>query len=175
MTKVMSCERSSSNFILKKQILISAGLLLLACFIAGGYFLTQNSEKSGGLPLHLKSSQVLTWDCEYPEYKPSTIMIFCGDGGAYVDKITWNTWGQDGAQGTGQYFKNLCEPNCADGTIVHAPVNVSLHNLTLRGGKYYLRTLGINSQNGKDFPWGESGSGYEWDLMDFIEHMNWDK
>ena len=174
MIKVMLCGRSSSNFILKKQIQITAGLLLLACILAAGYLLTQDSQRSEGLPLHLKSSQVLTWDCEYPEYKPSTIMIFCGDGGAYVDKITWNTWGQDGAQGTGQYFKNLCEPNCAEGTIVHARVAIRLSDLTPRKGKFYLRTLDMSSQSGKDFPWGEPGT-FHWDVMEFAEQMNWDK
>ena len=160
---------------MRQRIFVVAGVSLIVASLVVGYFLTHDSQTTRVLPLHLKSSEVLTWDCEYPEYKPSTIMIFCGDGGAYVDKITWNTWGQDGAQGTGQYFKNLCQPNCAEGTIVHAPVTVSLSNLTLRKGKYYLRTLDISSQSGKDFPWGESGSGYEWDVMDFIEHMNWDK
>ena len=100
-------------------------------------------------------------------------MIFCGDGGAYIDKITWTSWNQDGAQGTGQYFKNLCEPDCADGKIVYAPVNIRLSDLTPRKGKYYLRTLDVSSVNGKDFPWGESGV-FKWDVMDFIEHMNWE-
>jgi hypothetical protein len=117
---------------------------------------------------HLKPSQVLTWDCEYPEYKPETIIIYCGDGGAYISKIRWSTWSQDGAKGTGEYYRNLCEPDCADGKIVHAPVNVSLSDLTPRKGKFYLRTLDMQSISGKDFPWGESGV-FEWDVMEFAE------
>jgi hypothetical protein len=123
---------------------------------------------------HLKPSQVLTWDCEYPAYKPETIMIYCGDGGAYISKIHWSSWSQNGARGTGEYYKNLCEPDCADGKIVHALVNIRLSELTPRKGKFYLRTLDMRSANRKDFPWGESGI-FNWDVMDFIEHMKWDE
>ena len=133
--------------------------------------MTGDSSKTIAKPLKLKPSQVLTWDCEYPEYKPESIMIYCGDGGAYIDKITWKSWSQEGASGTGEYYKNLCEPDCADGKIVHAPVNVRLSELTPRKGKYYLRTLDMSSVSGKDFPWGEARV-FEWDVMDFAEQMN---
>ena len=101
-------------------------------------------------------------------------MIYCGDGGAYISKIHWSSWSQEGARGTGEYYRNLCEPDCADGKIVHAPVNIRLRELTPRNGKFYLRTLDMSSVSGKDFTWGESGV-FEWDVMEFIEHMNWDK
>jgi hypothetical protein len=98
-------------------------------------------------------------------------MIYCGDGGAYMSKIHWTKWDQDGAEGTGEYYRNLCEPDCADGKIVHEPVNVSLRNLTPRKGKFYLRTLNMRSVSGKDFLWGESG-GFKWDVMEFAEQMS---
>jgi hypothetical protein len=151
---------------MKSRAVFAAGAVFLSAALAVSYF--QMKEPA------VKATEVLTWDCEYPEYQPKTIMIYCGDGGAYVDKISWAKWNQKGAEGTGLYYKNLCEPDCADGTIVHAPVNVYLSNLTPRKGKYYLRTLDITSQNGKDFPWGEAGNGLEWDVMDFAEQMNWD-
>jgi hypothetical protein len=115
-------------------------------------------------------SQVLTWDCEYPEYKPENILIYCGDGGAYISKIHWIKWSQDGAEGSGEYYRNLCEPDCADGKIVHASVNVSLSDLTSQKEKFYLRTLDMSSQNGKDFPWGESGI-FEWDVMEYAANI----
>jgi hypothetical protein len=132
--------------------------------------MTGDSSNTKTKPLKLNPTQVLTWDCEYPEYKPESIMIYCGDGGAYIDKITWKTWNHDGAQGTGQYFKNLCEPDCADGKIVHAPVDVRLSHLTPHKGKFYLRTLDIRSVSGKDFPWGEARV-FEWDVMEFAERL----
>jgi hypothetical protein len=159
---------------MKSRAVFAAGAVFLSAALAASLFMSSNSSDTEEKPLKLNPTQVLTWDCEYPEYKPETIMIYCGDGGAYIDKIEWDSWSQEGASGTGEYYKNLCEPDCADGKIVHAPVSVRLSELTPRKGKYYLRTLDMTSISGKDFPWGESGV-FEWDVMDFIEHMNWDK
>jgi hypothetical protein len=146
-------------------------LSVAASLIAAGLFLFQNSRATKVYLSDLKPSQVLTWDCEYPAYKPEAIMIYCGDGGAYISKIKWNSWSQGGASGTGEYFRNLCEPDCAAGKIVHADVDVRLSDLTPRKGKYYLRTLDMSSLNGKDFSWGESGT-FHWDVMEFAEQMN---
>ena len=158
---------------IKSRAVFAAGAVFLSTVLAASFFMNDDSSKTLIEPLKIKPTQVLTWDCEYPEYKPETIMIYCGDGGAYIDKIEWDSWSKEGASGTGEYYKNLCEPDCADGKIVHAPVNVRLSELTPRKGKYYLRTLDMSSISGKDFPWDESGM-FEWDVMEFIEHMNWD-
>ena len=142
---------------------LALALVLSTALLAEFYF--QNKEEK------IQSHQVLTWDCEYPVSKPETIMIYCGDGGAYISKIKWDTWNSGGASGSGVYFRNLCNPDCADGKIVHAPVNVRLDNLTPRKGKYYLRTLDMRSATGKDFPWGESGV-FTWDVMEFAIQMD---
>jgi hypothetical protein len=147
---------------IKSRAVFAAGAVFLSAALAATLFINQQP--------HLKPSQVLTWDCEYPEYKPETIMIYCGDGGAYISKIRWSKWSQDGAEGTGEYFRNLCEPDCADGKIVHAPVKVSLSDLTPHKGRFYLRTLDMSSTSGKDFPWGESGT-FNWDVMEFAQMM----
>jgi hypothetical protein len=157
---------------IKSRAVFAAGAVFLSAALAASFFLHNSSQNKQTDQLHLKPSQVLTWDCEYPEYKPETIMIYCGDGGTYISKITWNSWGQDGATGTGEYYRNLCDPDCADGKIVHAPVRIALSDLTPQKGKFYLRTLDMSSVSGKDFPWGESG-GFEWDVMEFAEnYMN---
>jgi len=151
---------------IKSRAVFAAGAVFLSTALAASFLLLYKPA--------LKPSEVLTWDCEYPEYKPETIMIYCGDGGAYISKIHWTKWGQEGAEGTGVYYRNLCEPDCADGKIVHEPVIVSLSDLTPRKRKFYLRTLDMHSVSGKDFPWIESGV-FKWDVMEFIERMNWDK
>ena len=150
----------------KSRAVFAASAVFLSAALATGFFF-QNRKAE------IKPHQVLTWDCEYPASKPKSITIYCGDGGAYISKIKWKTWSKDGASGRGEYYKNLCEPDCADGKIVHAPVNVSLSDLTLRKGKFYLRTLDIRSLSRKDFPWGDSGR-LKWDVMEFAEQMNWD-
>jgi hypothetical protein len=150
---------------IKSRAVLAASAVFLSAALAATLFINHKPN--------LKPSQVLTWDCEYPAYKPETIMIYCGDGGAYISKIHWIKWSQDGARGIGEYYRNLCEPDCADGKIVHALVKVNLRELTPRKGKFYLRTLDMTSVSGKDFPWGESGV-FRWDVMEFAEKMNWD-
>jgi hypothetical protein len=167
---------------IKSRAIFAAGAVFLSAALAASFFLVNKpagkalSAKPSPaftIPSNIKDSDVLTWDCEYPTYKPETIMIYCGDGGAYIQKITWSAWGESGAMGKGEYYKNLCEPDCADGKMVHAPVSLSLSNLTPRKGKFYLRTLDMRSLSGKDFPWAESGF-FKWDVMEFAEQMNRD-
>ncbi len=123
--------------------------------------------------IKVKATEVLTWDCELPEYKPEAITLTCADGGLYVDKIQWESWSQNGATGTGIFYENLCEPSCAEGKQVSEEVKIKLSDLTPRKGKFYLRTLDIETVIGKDFTWGRTST-YQWDVMEFIENMNWD-
>lgn len=118
----------------------------------------------------LKGSEVYTWDCEIPDQKPQAITITCGDGGQYIDGIKWDSWGASGAQGTGTYHVNDCEPNCAEGNFLSATVTVELSNLTTYKGKSYLRTLDFKTLDGTNLP--HSGqSFYQWDVMEFAEAM----
>lgn len=150
---------------------ISAVIFLAA--VASRIVVGTTSSQNEAVRTLQESNLVFTWDCEVPTFKPESIMIYCGDGGAYIDQIIWGSWSPAGASGTGEYYRNLCKPNCADGQIAHSPVNVSLTELAEREGKFYLRTLEIKSRDGKNFPWGEAGVS-TWDLMEYIEHMNRD-
>ena len=147
----------------KSRVAITAGAVFLSTALAVSLFSIQQSSS-------LTPEQVLTWDCEIAEYKPESITITCADGGVFVEKIQWSSWSQDGATGTGIYSENLCEPNCAEGTRVTAPVKLTLSNLTEYKGEIYLRTIDISTQNGKDFPWGRANS-FQWDVMEFAEFM----
>ena len=151
----------------KSKVAITAGAVFLSTALAVSLFLSQQSKT-------INPEQILTWDCETAEYKPESITITCADGGIFVEKIQWSTWSQEGATGTGIYSENLCEPNCAEGERVTAPVKLTLSNLTENKGKVYLRTLDIVTSDGKDFPWGRA-DGFKWDVMEFAEIMDWDE
>ncbi len=125
------------------------------------------------IPVDLKDSDVLTWDCEIPVQKPDTITLTCADGGWIVHTITWSKWGIDGAKGTGIFREKLCDPSCAEGNIAQEKVTIKLTDLAERKGKFYLRSLEISAASGEDFKHGGS-NGLEWDIMEFIEVMNWD-
>jgi hypothetical protein len=140
----------------KSRVSITASAVFLSAALAVSLFSSQQSKT-------ITPEQVLTWDCETALYKPESITITCADGGIFVEKIQWSTWSKEGATGTGIYSENLCEPSCAEGKRVTAPVTLTLSNLTKNKGKHYLRTLDIATPDGKDFLWGRAG-GFQWDL-----------
>lgn len=53
--------------------------------------------------------------CTKSQAKPSTIVLFCGDDNAYVNKIRWSAFGGATAKGSGTYTFNPCKPDCAAG------------------------------------------------------------
>ena len=77
-----------------------------------------------------------------------------------------------GAEGTGIFREKLCEPSCAEGEVAEEKVKVKLSDPAEREGEFYLRTLDISTASGKDFASGRT-DGLEWDVMEFIEVMNW--
>ena len=113
----------------------------------------------------IKARDVLTWDCESAVYKPESITLTCADGGWSLQQITWTSWTEKGAEGTGTFRENRCEPSCAEGEIAEAKVKVKLSDLTVYQEKHYLRYLDIQTQDRKDFPWGRAGV-IEWNLRD---------
>jgi len=141
----------------KPRAVLATSAVFLSAALVASYFQLQEPS--------IKATDVLTWDCGSPEYKPESITLTCADGGWSIQAITWTTWTEKGAEGTGTWRENLCKPNCADGEIVEATVQVKLTDLTPSKGKFYLRTIDIVTPDGKDFPWGRSGI-IKWDLLD---------
>lgn len=148
---------------IRKVVLILV-LILIPTLPLINYFLMYRASVG-----HL-STEVFTWDCEYAESKPEAITFTCGDGGQYVDGITWSIWGINGAQGTGKYHVNSCDPSCAEGEFLSAEVEITLSELTEYKGLNYLRTLTMKTLSGEGLP--DSGeSTFEWDVMEFAEMM----
>jgi hypothetical protein len=167
---------------IKARFLLTAGVVFLSAALAVNFFSTEpNTPAPRGtatptpvsIPTTLKDSDVLTWNCEIPEYKPESITLTCADGGWMVHSITWNKWGIGGAEGTGIFREKLCEPSCAEGKVAEEKIKVQLSDLAERKGEFYLRTLDISTASGKDFISGRA-NGLEWDVMEFIEVMDWD-
>ena len=157
----------------KPHNLRATAAVAIAAAAALGTTLALNLVAPSSQPISTVAKDIYTWDCELPEYKPKAITLTCADGGLYVDQISWKTWSKSGASGTGTFYENLCEPSCAEGEQVSAPVIITLTDLSPRKGKNYLRTLDISTQDGKDFLWGRA-SGLQWDVMEFAEMMNCD-
>jgi serine/threonine protein kinase len=60
-------------------------------------------------------------------------IVNSGDGSGYLKGLTWSSWGQPTAQGTGLLEIDNCNPNCAQGTFTGYPATVTLTNLTPYG------------------------------------------
>ena len=113
---------------------------------------------------------IYTYDCEILEQRPEQLTKFCADAGVYVYDIKWKSWGYNGAEGTGTYSQNLCEPNCAEGKRVEEQVDLYLSGIEIIEGRRVLRYLSVNTLNGALLP---SGNSYDnWDVAEFAVMMN---
>lgn len=112
---------------------------------------------------------IYTYDCEYLEQRPEQLTKFCADAGVLVYNIKWERWGYNGAQGTGIYSENLCEPSCAEGKRVEEEVDIDSSGIEIIEGKRVLRYLSVNTRNGSLL---ENGDSYDnWDVTEFAKNM----
>lgn len=112
---------------------------------------------------------IYTYNCELLEQRPEQLTKFCADAGVYVYNINWERWGYNGAEGTGIYSQNLCEPSCAEGTRVEEKVDLYLSGIEVIEDKRVLRYLSVNTKNGILLP---SGDSYDsWDVAEFAVKM----
>ena len=94
-------------------------------------------------PPGVSPNKVYTFLCELPLRKSDMFTTACADFGEMIRDIKWDTWSAEGAEGTGIYSVNDCEPDCASGTRHELPVRVWLEDTTTDGEYYYLNTLKI--------------------------------
>ena len=112
---------------------------------------------------------IYTYNCEILEQRPEQLTKFCADAGVLVYDIKWNSWGYNGAEGSGTYSQNLCEPNCAEGKRVEAQVDLYLSGIENIEGKRVLRYLSVNTRDGVLL---QNGNSYDnWDVAEFAVTM----
>lgn len=51
------------------------------------------------------------------DYRPSQIVLACGDAGVLFADVTWSRWTMNGARGVGTLTVNTCEPTCSAGNL----------------------------------------------------------
>jgi hypothetical protein len=112
---------------------------------------------------------IYTYNCELVEQRPEQLTKFCADAGVLVYDIKWKYWGYNGAEGTGTYSENLCEPSCAEGKRVEEEVDLYLSGIEIIEGKRVLRYLSVNTRNGALLPSGDSFD--NWDVAEFAVKM----
>jgi len=120
-------------------------------------------------PNKLPAGNIWTYNCEIPVQLPESFLLTCGDGGWYVYNIKWQSWGEKEAKATAVYSENVCEPNCAEGYRVEAPVTITLTTFAVPGKKIYLTNLDMRASTEKNFKNGDRN--LSWDLGEFAKMM----
>ena len=67
------------------------------------------------------------------------------------------------------YSEKICEPDCADGYRVEAPVALTISTLAKPGNKIYLTNLVMEASTEKNFQGGNRS--LTWDLGEFAKMM----
>jgi len=120
-------------------------------------------------PNKLPAGNIWTYNCEIPVQLPESFLLTCGDGGWYVYNIKWQSWGEKEAKATAVYSENVCEPNCAEGYRVEAPVDLTISTSAKPSKKIYLTNLVMSASTEKNF---ENGNrSLSWDLGEFAKMM----
>ena len=120
-------------------------------------------------PKNLPAGNIWTYNCEIPVQLPESFYLTCADGGWYVYNIKWQSWGKTEAKATAMYSEKICEPDCADGYRVEAPVTLTISTLAKPGNKIYLTNLVMEASTEKSFQGGNRL--LTWDLGEFAKMM----
>ncbi len=68
-------------------------------------------------------------------YKPKQHVLSCADANSGLRKLTWSSWNAKTAMGSGVYYWNDCEPNCAAGTNHASKATVELKRPKVQKGE----------------------------------------
>ena len=164
----------------RSRALLGAGALLVTAALASPFIdsvFTQDNNRQVQAQVeptksYARVAGTWTYDCEFPIQRPEQIMLTCADGGMIVTDIKWQSWGANGATGTGTYSQNMCDPSCAEGKRVEVPVKLRLSELFEYKGRNVLRTLDIEAVSGQELPNGAKD--FSWDVSEFAVMMDWD-
>jgi hypothetical protein len=67
-------------------------------------------------------------NCNQLKSKPTRITLSCGDGGTWLGKLKWSSWGKTQAVASGSFTANTCTPSCVAGHTHSVAVKVTLSN-----------------------------------------------
>jgi hypothetical protein len=65
-------------------------------------------------------------DCTKPKVQPKSITLACADAGIYLNRLSWENWGEDKVTGAGILRVKTCKPTCVAGPTKSYDANVSL-------------------------------------------------
>jgi len=79
--------------------------------------------------------------CGGHAYRPSKIVLACGDGGLFATGLSYSSYGTSTATATGQLHAHNCVPNCAESSFHAFPGTLTLSRIVRcsDGRLYYSR------------------------------------
>jgi len=95
--------------------------------------------------------------CSGRAYRPSSIVLACGDGGLFATNIRYRFYGGATASATVELHSHNCIPNCAESQFHAFPGTITLADVVrCEGTLYYSRARYRFTDGG---PYGELSSG----------------
>lgn len=167
---------AKQNFALAQILALLAVLLISSCTqtvvdssesqeVQDEFKLLEVKDSAG-----IASSEVLSFECELITQRPEVATPFCADFGVAIWDIKWSTWSAEGAEGTGIYKANDCDPDCASGNIFEEQVKLKMSGLYSDGSRFFLRYLNFRADS--PLPLSNSKSGV-WDVAEFYIESPW--
>ena len=84
-----------------------------------------------------KELPLVVFDCTTASFKPTTVIVACGDGGVVLRELRYSSWTMERAVGTATALVKLCEPDCATGKTRRYPVSV-VYDKPVRSGDHQV-------------------------------------
>ena len=120
---------------------LAASLVVLSAILSPSAYATQKPP-----------TPVFAVNCGTLSIKPTTLTTSCPDSRININQITWDTWGKNGATGTGIYSANNCTPSCATGIWLSVPVFIKLAPPSMRNNQLVMNLLSISNKKDKPLP-----------------------
>jgi hypothetical protein len=95
---------------------------------------------------------VFAVNCGTLSIKPTTLTASCPNPRVNINQISWDTWGKNGATGTGIYSANNCTPSCAAGIWSSVPVYIKLAPPSMKNNQLVMNLLSISNKKDKPLP-----------------------
>ena len=100
------------------------------------------AEASGPVAIASGKPPLLISNCAKAKFKPSNVIIACGDASLGAREMTWSKWKHKTALGSGTGQVNDCNPDCVHGTTKDAPMQLLLsHPRTCDNGRRLFTRL----------------------------------
>ena len=90
---------------------------------------------AAGAPAALAAPNTVVNNCGSASARPAEMVLTCADANSSLTKLTWSSWTNGNAKGSGTYLENDCEPTCVAGTVHSYPAEVQLGKPRKQGAK----------------------------------------